>query len=59
MEAVSPPYSVEFVDLFLPIVENEEITGTMRCDGENDPVSEFIGKSILIFLNLANNHTFF
>jgi len=44
LEAVSPPYSVEFVDLFLPIVENEEITGTMRCDGENDPVSEFIGK---------------
>ncbi|XP_025201401.1 negative elongation factor D [Melanaphis sacchari] len=42
LEAVSPPYSVEFVDLFLPIVENEEITGTMRCDGENDPVSEFI-----------------
>jgi len=40
---VSPPYSVEFVDLFLPIVENEEITGTMRCDGDNDPVSEFIG----------------
>ncbi|MBO8666584.1 hypothetical protein INO76_16285, partial [Staphylococcus aureus] len=33
LEAVSPPYSVEFVDLFLPIVENEEITGTMRCDG--------------------------
>jgi hypothetical protein len=26
------------------MVENEEITGTMRGDGENDPVSEFIGK---------------
>lgn len=52
MEAVSPPYSVEFVDLFLPIVENEEITGTMRCDGENDPVSEFIGLYIYIFLTM-------
>lgn len=26
------------------MVENDEITGTMRGDGENDPVSEFIGK---------------
>lgn len=28
------------------MVENEEITGTMRAEGENDPVSEFIGKKI-------------
>lgn len=28
----------------MPMVENDEITGTMRGDGENDPVSEFIGK---------------
>lgn len=27
------------------MVENEEITGTMRAEGENDPVSEFIGIS--------------
>lgn len=27
------------------MVENDEITGTMRGDGENDPVSEFIGKA--------------
>lgn len=27
----------------MPMVENDEITGTMRGDGENDPVSEFIG----------------
>jgi hypothetical protein len=44
LEAISPPYTPEFVQLFLPMVENEEITGTMRGDGENDPVSEFIGK---------------
>lgn len=49
---MSPPYSVEFVDLFLPIVENEEITGTMRCDGDNDPVSEFIGVYTQIFLDI-------
>ncbi|KAJ8897124.1 hypothetical protein PR048_002470 [Dryococelus australis] len=42
LEAISPPYTPEFVQLFLPMVENDEITGTMRGDGENDTVSEFI-----------------
>ncbi|XP_058790616.1 negative elongation factor D isoform X1 [Phymastichus coffea] len=42
LEAIEPPYSGEFVQLFLPMVENEEITGTMRGDGDNDLVSEFI-----------------
>lgn len=44
LDCVAPPYTLEFVQLFLPLVENEEITGTMRGDGENDPVSEFIGE---------------
>lgn len=48
LEAISPPYSSEFVTLFLPIVENDEITDTMRCcEGDTDPVSEFIGNEIL------------
>lgn len=42
LEAISPPYSTEFVQLFLPMVENEEITGTMKGDNDNDLVSEFI-----------------
>ncbi|XP_011299293.1 negative elongation factor D [Fopius arisanus] len=42
LEAIAPPYSLEFVQLFLPMVENEEITGTMRGDSDNDLVSEFI-----------------
>lgn len=42
LEAIGSPYSPEFVNLFMPMVENDEITGTMRGDGENDPVSEFI-----------------
>lgn len=41
LEAIAPPYTSEFVQLFLPIVENEEITGNMRSE-ESDPVSEFI-----------------
>lgn len=45
LDAIAPPYTLEFVQLVLPMVENEEITGTMRAEGENDPVSEFIGKS--------------
>lgn len=44
LDCVAPPYTADFVQLFLPLVENEEITGTMRGDGDNDPVSEFIGK---------------
>lgn len=44
LDAIAPPYTLEFVQLVLPMVENEEITGTMRAEGENDPVSEFIGK---------------
>lgn len=45
LETITHPYSAEFVQLFLPMVENEEITGTMRGEGDNDPVSEFIGES--------------
>ena len=42
LETIAPPYSQEFVHLFLPLVENEEITGSMRVDMDSDPVSEFI-----------------
>lgn len=42
---VSPPYSAEFVQLFLPMVESDEITGSYNKDhsGEMDNVNEFIG----------------
>ncbi|KAL1130963.1 hypothetical protein AAG570_012204 [Ranatra chinensis] len=42
LEAIAPPYTSEFVHLFLPIVENDEITGNMRNELDSDPVSEFI-----------------
>lgn len=51
LETITHPYSPEFVQLFLPMVENEEITGSMRGEGDNDPVSEFIGKLLLLLLN--------
>ncbi|GBP08978.1 Negative elongation factor D [Eumeta japonica] len=40
LETITHPYSPEFVLLFLPMVENEEITGTMR------------GKTMILFPNL-------
>ncbi|GAB0100454.1 Negative elongation factor D [Sergentomyia squamirostris] len=47
LETITHPYSPEFVQLFLPMVENEEITGSMRGEGDQDPVSEFIGEFII------------
>ena len=42
LDTISPPYSLEFVQLFLPLVENEEIIGGMRREGEEDHISEFV-----------------
>ena len=41
---ISPPYTEEFVDLFLPLVECKEVTGNLRTDTETTLVNEFIGK---------------
>ncbi|XP_077982594.1 negative elongation factor D-like [Glandiceps talaboti] len=42
LEMIAPPYTSEFVQLFLPIIENEDITGTLRSEDGKDPVSDFI-----------------
>ena len=31
LDTIAPPYSQEFVSLFLPLVENEEIVGGMEA----------------------------
>lgn len=41
---IQPPYTAEFVQLFLPLIENEDITGSLRNEEDNDSVSQFIGK---------------
>ena len=41
---IAPPYSSEFIQLFLPIVRNEEITGRLRNADRTDDVSLFLGK---------------
>ncbi|XP_076370703.1 negative elongation factor complex member TH1 isoform X2 [Tachypleus tridentatus] len=42
LDIIAAPYTPEFIQLFLPLVENEEITGGMRNEGENDPITEFV-----------------
>lgn len=50
LDVIAPPYTAEFVQLFLPLAESEEVTGGVRGEGqgcaggggEADAVSEFI-----------------
>ena len=53
LDVIAPPYTMEFVQLFLPLIDNEDITGSLRSEDENDPVSEFIGR-----LNVLTYHRF-
>lgn len=52
LDVIAPPYTSDFVQLFLPILENESIAGTIKTEGEHDPVTEFIGKSHLFLAYL-------
>uniref|UniRef100_A0A4W3JDL7 Negative elongation factor complex member C/D n=1 Tax=Callorhinchus milii TaxID=7868 RepID=A0A4W3JDL7_CALMI len=40
LDVIAPPYTSDFVHLFLPILENDSIVGTIRTEGECDPVAE-------------------
>ncbi|XP_061687545.1 negative elongation factor C/D isoform X3 [Syngnathoides biaculeatus] len=53
LDVIAPPYTSDFVQLFLPILENDSIAGTIRAEGEHDPVAEFIAhcKSNFIMIN--------
>lgn len=52
LDVITPPYTSDFVQLFLPILENDSIAGTIRTEGEHDPVTEFIGEwSTVLFEN--------
>ena len=44
LDVIAPPYTSDFVQLFLPILENDSIAGTIRTEGDHDPVAEFIGQ---------------
>ncbi|XP_063315705.1 negative elongation factor C/D [Pelobates fuscus] len=53
LDVIAPPYTSDFVQLFLPILENDSIAGTIKTEGEHDPVTEFIAhcKSKFIMIN--------
>ncbi|CAF0753316.1 unnamed protein product, partial [Didymodactylos carnosus] len=42
LEMIGPPYDNSFVQLFLPLIQNEAITGTFRTEEEKKGVKEFI-----------------
>jgi len=42
LDMIAPPYTGEFVQLLLPLIENKAITDTLRTSDGKDPVSEFI-----------------
>ncbi|MGH0187672.1 UNVERIFIED_CONTAM: hypothetical protein FKN15_025895, partial [Acipenser sinensis] len=42
LDVIAPPYTSDFVQLFLPILENDSIAGTIKTEGECDAVAEFI-----------------
>lgn len=48
LDVIAPPYTSDFVQLFLPILENDSIAGTIKAEGEHDPVTEFIGKALTV-----------
>ena len=44
---IAPPYSSEFIQVFLPIVRNEKITGRLRNADQTDDVSLFLGEFLV------------
>lgn len=50
LDMIAPPYTMEFVQLLLPLIENKAVTDTLRTSDGKDPVSEFIGESVVLDL---------
>ena len=44
LDVIAPPYTTELMQSLLPLIENDEITGSLKTDEENDNVSQFIGR---------------
>ncbi|KAH9499747.1 hypothetical protein Btru_077720 [Bulinus truncatus] len=51
LDMIAPPYTVEFVQLILPLIENKAVTDTLRTPDGKDPVSEFISHCRANFVN--------
>ncbi|XP_064640756.1 negative elongation factor D-like [Lineus longissimus] len=44
LDMIAPPYTPEFAQVFLPLLENPDVTGSLRNEEENDSVSLFIAQ---------------
>ncbi len=53
---IAPPYSREFVDIFLPIVKNDSITEILRTPDMKDDVSRFLGKFLIQFDSFSHQN---
>ena len=44
LDIITQPYTTKFIQLFAPLVESDDITGNLRLENKNDPVSDFLCK---------------
>ena len=44
LSTIEPPYSHDFLTVFLPVVRNQEIAGPLMNNEGTDPVSVFLGE---------------
>ncbi|KAK3086810.1 hypothetical protein FSP39_023845 [Pinctada imbricata] len=51
LDIIAPPYTPEFAQLFLPLLESKDITASIRSEDGTDPVSEFISTIIYFILH--------
>lgn len=49
LEMIAPPYSPDFISLMLPIVQNKEITETLRTSNGEDDVTQFLSELFHLF----------
>lgn len=58
LSMIKPPYSDKFVELFLPLVKSDVITGDIKNEAESSLVTDFIGKGILLLLLILHENLF-
>ncbi|CAG2106667.1 unnamed protein product [Medioppia subpectinata] len=42
LDVITPPFTADFVQLFYPVVNNADVTGSLRSDAEQQLVHEFL-----------------
>lgn len=55
LSMVEPPYSDDFVQAFLPLVNCEDVTGNLKSDSEMQMVSSFIRKFCCLLLSPSSS----